>query len=133
LIHLSCNKKRTVDDKSVYSQVQKQIQEVEKDAVKTMKPHPSMRSIMAWMAAFLALSFANSSFHASSTSLSLTFAFPLPFDFDRDGPASLAFGVALVVLRKASRPRNVDASGVGTVNCAGHRPMYSAALYQLKK
>jgi hypothetical protein len=45
----------------------------------------------------------------------------------------LAFGVTLVVLRKASRPRDVDASGVGTVNRAGRRPMYSAALYQLKK
>jgi hypothetical protein len=84
---------------------------------------------MAWMAAFLAFNFANSSFHASSKSPSLTFAFPLPFDFDRDGPASFAFGVALVVLRKASRPRDVDASGVGTVNRTGRRPMNSATFY----
>jgi hypothetical protein len=39
----------------------------------------------------------------------------LPFDFDRVGSASLTFGVALVVRRKASRPRNVDASGAGVV------------------
>jgi hypothetical protein len=41
----------------------------------------------------------------------------------------LAFGIALVVRRRPSRPRDVDASGVGTVNRAGRRPTYSAALY----
>jgi hypothetical protein len=50
---------------------------------------------------------------------SSTFAFPLPFDFDRVGSASLTFGVALVVRRKASRPHDVDASVAGTVNRAG--------------
>jgi hypothetical protein len=96
------------------------------------KSYPSMRSIMAWMAAFLAFNFANSSFHTSSKSPSSTFTFPLPFDFDCDGPASFAFGVALVILRDGSRPRDVDASGAGTVNRAGRRPMNSAALYQLQ-
>jgi hypothetical protein len=87
---------------------------------------------MAWIAAFFAFNLASSSFHASSNSPSSTFAFPLPFDFDRDGPASLAFGVALVVLRNGSHPRDVDASGTGTVNRAGRRPTNSAEFYQLQ-
>jgi hypothetical protein len=84
---------------------------------------------MAWMATFLAFNFANSSFHASSKSPLSTFAFPLPFDFDRDGPASFAFGVALVILHDGSRPRDVGASGAGTVNRAGRRPMNSAMFH----
>jgi hypothetical protein len=45
LIHLSCNKKRTVNDISVYSQVQKQIQEVEKDAVETTKKTSPLHAV----------------------------------------------------------------------------------------
>jgi hypothetical protein len=84
---------------------------------------------MAWMAAFLAFSFASSSFHALSNNPSSTFAFPLPFDFDYNGLASLAFGIVLVVLRNGSRPHDVDASGAGTVNLTGRRPINSATFH----
>jgi hypothetical protein len=76
---------------------------------------------------------ASSSFHASSNIPSSTFTFPLPFDFDRVGSASLTFGVALVVWRDGSLPRDVDGPAAGTANRAGRRPTYSAALCQLKE
>jgi hypothetical protein len=45
----------------------------------------------------------------------------------------LAFGVALVARRASSLPRDVDGPAAGTANRTGHRPIYSAALYQLKE
>jgi hypothetical protein len=44
----------------------------------------------------------------------------------------LTFGVALVARRVSSHPRDVNASGAGTLSLTGRRPMNSAAFYQLQ-
>jgi hypothetical protein len=47
----------------------------------------------------------------------MTIAFP--FDFERADSASLTFGVTLVARHVGSHPRDVDASGAGTLSLAG--------------
>jgi hypothetical protein len=98
-----------------------------------MKTYFSKLSIISYMTSFFASNLSSSSlcnsFHTSLT----TITFPFPFDFERVSSASLTFGVTLVVRHDSSLPHDVDGPAIGTVNCAGHRPMYSAAFYQLKK
>jgi hypothetical protein len=70
--------------------------------------------------------FLNLSSHASSFTLSSTLALTFPFDLDHVGSATL------VVRHDSSLPRNVDASGTGTLSLTGHRPMNSASFYELQ-
>jgi hypothetical protein len=86
---------------------------------KTMKTYFCRLSIISWIAAFFASSLSSSSLRNSLCASSMTDSFPFPFDFDRVGSASLTFGVALVVHRISSRPRDVDASSAGTLSLAG--------------
>jgi hypothetical protein len=88
---------------------------------------------MSWRTAISAFTFLNLSTRTSSFTSLLKFDFPLPFDLDHNGLASRTFCVALVARFAGSLPRDVDAPCTSTANRAGRRPMYSTALYQLKK
>jgi hypothetical protein len=98
-----------------------------------MKTYLSKSSILSWMTALFAINLSNSSFCSYLCTSLTTDTFPFPFNLDHIGLASCAFCVTLVARLAGSLPHDINGPAISTANRAGHRPTYSAALYQLKK